>query len=294
MTRFLSLFSLFFLPSVLSAQLPNCDVWLFTYKYNQNSYHFTGGLNVSNTNGYDNQPSFSANGSYMIWAAQRDSNETDIFRYDITQHTTTRITQTPFSEYSPTYMEGNKYISAIVVEKDSMQRLWKYNKITGQGKVVLPKFFGAGYHCWYDDHTVFLFQVTTPSTLVLADTRSGVTKNCAKNVGRCMQIYRSVKQKMLLYTEESDSAIWVKAMDGRGNKIDDFTPVKLPDGVQDFAVDRNGNLLAGKGSKLYQWTIGSSTEWINIADFGGNGIRNITRISLSPDNLHIAFVDNTN
>jgi hypothetical protein len=293
MTRLLLLFSLF-APFLAQAQLPDCDIWLFSYYMQDNNYFFTGGMNVSNHKGYDNQPSFSSSGTYMLWTAQRDSNETDIFRYDLTTHTTMRITQTRYSEYSPTYMEGNKYISAVVVEKDSVQRLWKYNKLNGQAKPVLPKVFGVGYHYWYDASKVFLFQVTEPSTLVLAEVHSGATKNCAKNVGRCMGIYRSMKEKMLLYTQEADSALWIKALDSKGNRVESFMPVKMMNGVQDFAVDRKGNILSAKDAKLYEWTIGTSTEWKPIADFSGNGVKHITRISISPDNAHIAFVDNSN
>ena len=288
-------YAIFFLllPFAASAQLPSSDVWLFTYVLQHEQYVFTGGQNVSNRAGYDNQPSFSASGTYMLWTSQRDSNETDIFRYDLQQHTTTRITQTAYSEYSPTYMEGNKFISAVVVEKDSVQRLWRYNKMSGQGKVLLPKVFGVGYHCWYDANTVFLFQVTNPPTLVMADTRSGVAKTCASNVGRCMAIYRSPSRKMLLYTQDGDSAsLWIKALDGKGNKLPDFTPIKALDGSQDFAVDTRGNILMARGVKLYLWSIGKSTAWAEIADFSGNGLHKITRISISPDGRHIAFVDN--
>lgn len=285
------LFLLF--PFSLAAQLPSSDVWLFTYVIQHDQYLFTGGMNVSNRAGYDNQPSFSPNGTYMLWTSQRDSSETDIMRYDLLNHTTTRLTQTAFSEYSPTYMEGNKYISAVVVEKDSVQRLWRYNKMSGEGKVLLPKIYGVGYHCWFDARTVFLFQVTNPATLVLADARSGVAKTCASNVGRCMGIYRSVSKKMLLYTQEGDSSsLYIKAIDGKGNKVADFTPIKAVEGSQDFAVDNNGNLLMAKGAKLFQWTIGKSDKWLEIADFSGNGMHNITRISISPDGKHIAFVDN--
>ena len=285
----LSLFSV----SLLPAQLPSTEVWLFSFTMSAGTYNISSGANVSNNPGYDNQPSFSENGSYMLYTSQRDSNETDILRYDVRMRTTQRLTQTAFSEYSPTYMEGNKYISAVVVEKDSVQRLWRYNKMNAEAKVIMPKVFQVGYHCWYDVNTVFLFQVTEPSSLVLADVRTGSNRTIISDVGRCMQIYKSPKKKLLLYTQQDTSgAYWIKALDGNGLKVTDFAPIKAPGSSQDFAVDKNGNLVMADGTKVYQWTIGKSTEWKQVADLSGSGLHKITRLAISPDGVHIAFVDN--
>ncbi len=279
----------------LAAQLPASDVWLFNYSVSGGKYVFHEGLNISNHPGYDNQPSFSENGSYLLWTAQRDSNETDIFRYELLNHTTARITQTPFSEYSPTYMPGNKYISAVVVEKDSVQRLWEYNKISGQGKVLLPKIFGVGYHCWFDEHSLYLFQVTTPSTLVLVDVNSGMSKTIVSNVGRCMQTFHSTKQKLFLYTvPDTSGCYWIEALDGSGNKVTDFAPIKGVKNSQDFVVDNIGNIFMAQGTSLYMRKIETNSDWQLVTDFASQGLHNITRLAISPDGHHFAMVDNTN
>jgi hypothetical protein len=289
----LFLYALFLLAFQLPAQLPDSEVWLFTYDFFSGKFTFTGGQNVSNQKGYDNQPAFSENGSYMVWSSQRDSNQTDIYRFDVMHNTITRMTQTPYSEYSPTYMPGNKFISSVVVEKDSVQRLWQYHRLTGKAELALPKVYQVGYHCWFDARTVFLFQVTEPSTLVIADARNGITRSCVSNVGRCMQIYRSQKMKMLLYTQEADSSKrYIKALDGKGNKLTDFKPIPCLEGSEDFVVDRVGNILMAKGSKVYIWRIDSSTAWEEVGDFATYGITKITRLSLSPDGRHLAVVDN--
>jgi hypothetical protein len=276
------------------AQLPETDVWLFNYSISNGKYIFGDGNNITNHPGYDNQPSFSENGSYMLWTAQRDSNETDIFRFEVANHVTTRITQTAFSEYSPTYMPGNKYISAVVVEKDSVQRLWKFNKVSGEGKPALPKIFGVGYHTWFDDHTLYIFQVTEPSTLVMIDANSQVNKTIVSNVGRCMQIYHSPKRKLLLYTVPDTSGYyWIQALDGLGNKATDFPAIKGLKDSQDFVVDNIGNILMAQGSKLFIWSIGKSTDWELADDFSTHGLTSITRMAISPDGHHFAFVDNT-
>jgi hypothetical protein len=280
-----------FFTTSLFAQLPNSDVWLFNYAVNGGKYIFQEGMNISNHAGYDNQPSFSDNGSYMLWTSQRDSNETDIFRYAIATHTTLRITQTPFSEYSPTYVPGNKYISAVVVEKDSVQRLWRYNKTSGAAKVILPKTFGVGYHCWFDEHTLFLFQVTEPSTLVMMDARTGVGKIVTSNVGRCMQIYKSPKRKLMLYTVADSGFVWIKAADGFGNKVADFKSIRGIKDSEDFVVDHFGNIFMAQGTLLYTRKIETDSDWTLVNDFASQGLHNITRMSISPDGQHFALVD---
>ncbi|HEU4718591.1 MAG TPA: hypothetical protein VFU15_12190 [Bacteroidia bacterium] len=279
--------------AMLSAQLPECDIWVFDFSSYNSRFTFRNGFNVTDHKGYDNQPCFSESGSYMLWTSQRDSLGTDIYRYDFSNKAIKRITQTAYSEYSPTYMDGNKYISAVVVEKDSVQRLWKYNKMTGEGTVLMPRVTQVGYHCWYDSRTVFLFKVTEPSTLEIANAASGVTKVCAGNVGRCMQVWHSPKAKLLLYEiDDGKGNFTIRALNGSGMNVADFAPVALPEGCQDFALDANDNIFAAKEAKLYQWKIGSSTEWALAADFGGNGLHSITRIAISSSGHKIALVDN--
>ena len=275
------------------AQLPNTEIWLFKCGTASGLYEVRDGANITNTSGYDNQPSFSENGSYMLFTGNRDSNETDIFRYSLIDKATTRVTKTAYSEYSPTYMTGNKYISSVVVEKDSVQRLWRFGKTSGIGQVMVPKVYQVGYHCWFDANTLFFFQVTEPAVLLLYDTKSGVSKIVAENIGRCMQTYHSPKMKLLLYTTvDTSGTYWIKSMSGLGVKDITFNPIKMVGESQDFSVDLNGNLLMCDGTKLYQWSIGKSTAWSLLTDLSTYGLHKITRMAISPDRTHIAFVDN--
>ncbi len=269
------------------------DVWLFNYTFQSGNYEIVSGQNISNHKGYDSQPSFSENGGYMLWTSERDSGQTDIYRYDVVGKTSTRLTQTTVSEYSPTYMFGGKYISAVVVEQDSSQRLWQYHKTSAKSKLLVPKVYGVGYHCWFDERTVFLFQLTEPVTLVLCDVRSGATRIITSNIGRSMSAFKTVKHKLMLYTQRDDAGkLWIKAVDKLGMKAEDFTPIPCVENSEDFTVDKRGYILMGSGSKLFSWKINESTEWRMVADLAGFSIKNISRIAVSPDGFHLALVDN--
>lgn len=271
------------------------DVWLFNYTYDGGKHNIIAGRNISNNRGYDSQPSFSENGSYLLWTSERDSGQTDIYRYSIDGKVITRITQTAVSEYSPTYMYGNKYISSVVVEKDSTQRLWQYHKVNGKAKLLLPKVYAVGYHAWLDENTVFLFQLTTPVSMVVCDVKSQSTKIVTNDIGRCMSMYKTEKRKIMLYTQtDSEGKRWIKAVDKNGVKAEDFTPVPCVEGSEDFAIDKRGFLIMGSGSKLYSWKIGTSTEWLQFADLSGFGINSITRLAMSPNGVQVALVNNSN
>ena len=57
---------------------------------------------ISDNPGYDNQPGFSPDGAFVLYTSNRDGKQTDIYRYDIAARTTTQVTHTSESEYSPT------------------------------------------------------------------------------------------------------------------------------------------------------------------------------------------------
>ena len=59
--------------------------------------------------------------------------------------------------------------------------------------------------------------------------------------------------------------------------------------AEDVAWSDGTTLLVGSGSKLLRWTRGSS-GWTEIADYTGAGLRNITRLAVSPDGTMLAFV----
>src|SRR3954470_8467432 len=59
-------------------------------------------VNITNRPGYDNQPSFTPDGAAILYTSTRDDGQSDIYRYDRTAKTISRVTTTPESEYSAT------------------------------------------------------------------------------------------------------------------------------------------------------------------------------------------------
>src|SRR6266566_3120871 len=114
---FTSAFLLF--TSYLFCQLPESDIWLLDIKDSAGTVSFQNPVNITNRKGYDNQPAFSPDGTFILYTRYDDSTkQSDIYKYDIKTKARTQFTKTLTSEYSPTFMPDGKNISVVMVEKD--------------------------------------------------------------------------------------------------------------------------------------------------------------------------------
>ncbi|MCX6312887.1 MAG: hypothetical protein NT084_14785 [Bacteroidetes bacterium] len=281
-----------------NAQLPNSDVWLFSYSVKSGNYSFADGKNISNKTGYDNQPFFSKDGMQLLFTSEQDSGQTDIFQYDLKNGKSHRIIHTSVSEYSPEYFSGNRFISDVVVEKDSTQRLWQYDSMDDydhfETKILLPNVKNVAYSRWFNDSIVFLCILPEPMNLFVANINTQVISKCAMHVDRSMAIYHQKNRDLFLYSQmKADSSYVIQALSNTGAPVSEFGSIPFVKGSMDFSIDKKGNIFMASGTKLFIWTVGKSKEWKEIEDFASQGLHKITRLTISPDGKHIALVDNT-
>src|SRR6185503_7086594 len=97
------------------------------------------------------------------------------------------LTRTPESEYSAAASPDGKSFTVVRVERDSTQRLWRFPKDNSEPSIVLRDIKPVGYFAWLDTATLALFVLGTPSTLQIADTRTGVGRVVTTNIGRSLQ-----------------------------------------------------------------------------------------------------------
>lgn len=242
-------------------------------------------LSAFNRGGYNNQPSFFGNNELWLTAQfAADTTQTDIMALDLLLKTQTRVTATPkTAEYSPTLMPGGKRFSVVRVEEDRHQRLWSFPlDRSDNGRVELPNIYNVGYHCWLRDTLLALFIVGEdgqPHTLQIAGLKGQKMQKIASNIGRCM--IKRPDGKLLFVQKPTEQTWFLKTWDPVTNTQDIL--VKMPAGTEDFALLPDGTLLAGNGSKLFQYKSPKDADWKVVADLSKYGVRKITRLATSKD-----------
>ncbi|MCG8556033.1 MAG: hypothetical protein MJD61_12215, partial [Proteobacteria bacterium] len=162
---------------------PSTDIVLVAMHNDQIALPHDQLINLTDRDGYDNQPFFTPDGKALLYTSARDG-QTEIYRITLATRTPERVTETPESEYSPTMLPNGDGFSTIRVEADGTQRLWRFDLNGENPALVLDAVKPVGYHAWADGHTLALFVLGDPPTLQQADTRTGRADTLAYGIGR--------------------------------------------------------------------------------------------------------------
>ena len=282
------------LTGLLNAQdIPVSDVYAFTMKkFNDTTYNFSNPrfLTAFNMDGYNNQPHFVEENLLYLTIQFPDQPQTDIYALDLTKNEFTQVTRTVESEYSPTRVPGTQNFTSVRVEADGQgtQRLWKFPlDRRSMGTPVFNDITGVGYHHWVNPYKVALFIVDQPNHLVLANTLTGSQVQMIDNVGRGMA---RLPGDNLAFIHKINDQNWIlKEMDTYTYRSKEIV-TSLPNSEDFLYLEEDRTFLMGNGSKLYKFKKFVDKNWVEIADFRYFGIKNITRLALSPNGT-IAIVD---
>ena len=248
--------------------------------------------NISDNTGYDNQPSFLPDGSGLLFTSNRDGKQTDIYRYDLATKALTQLTRTPESEYSPIVTPDRKSFSVIRVEADGAQRLWRFDLDGSNPRLVLETVKPVGYHVWIDETRLALFVLGgqgQPSTLQLADTKTGQAQVIESGIGRSLLI-RPGTGTVTFVSKPAGGRWIIKELDPRTRAAPTLTETVDNNMSEDYAWQPDGALIMASGTKLFSWVAGRGT-WQELADLSSAGLGRITRLAVSPkEPLKLAFV----
>lgn len=242
---------------------------------------------LTNRDGYDNQPQFTADGRAVLYTTIDAAGQADIARIDLDGLRSTRVTRSaPESEYSATPMPGGERMSVIRVEADSTQRLWSFTLDGADPRVVLENVAPVGYHAWLGERRLGLFVLGDPATLQLADVTTGEARIIARDIGR--SLHRIPGTGTLSYVQRDGGGTGrIRAYDpatGQSRDLVDEVPENefhawMPDGA----------LLGASGSRLLMWREGDAS-WTQVADLVDAGISAISRLAVSPDGTRLVVV----
>jgi hypothetical protein len=261
------------------------DIYLATLKAKDDLVKIGTPKNITNRPGYDNQPSFTADGTRILFTSIRDD-QADIYQYDPQTETVSQVTRTAESEFSPTPIPGMTDFSVVRVEADSAQRLWAFTGDGTAAKLLLADAGPVGYHAWGDDPDhVAIFVLGEPHYLQLANLRRMPLVTVATDIGRSLQ--KIPGKPAISFTQKRGEMWWVDELDLASRKTRPL--IQAVPGSEDCAWTPDGVLLMAKGTTVYACRPGAS-EWAEVARFDDLAMGPVTRLAVSPKGDRLALV----
>ena len=257
---------------------PNTDVLLFDLNSNNGKFELSNMKNISNNEGYDNQPSF-LDDNTIFYVGTRNS-QTDIVRYNINYDSKIFINHTDGGEYSPIKIPNKNEVSAVRLDKDGKQRLYSYSLRNGESTELIPELVVA-YYTWHDENTVVSAVIEENGlNLFVINVKDGTSKKLQNNVGR--SFHKIPNTTLVSYISKEDEKNWqIKSL----NPATGVTKIiaNTIQGVEDICWINNNTILSGKGSVLYKLTLQKDNNWKQITDLESKGVSKITRLIANKD-----------
>ncbi|MGW9686679.1 nuclear transport factor 2 family protein [Flagellimonas sp. 2504JD1-5] len=263
----------------------NTDVYLFDLSAEHGNPVLTNPKNISNNEGYDNQPSFLNNNTVLFSSTRED--QTDIRRFNIEAGSTTSwISNTPTgSEYSPLKIPGKNAVSAIRLDLDGLQLLYEYDMDTGESVPILDK--KVGYHIWYSDHILIAtVLIENRMDLIVSNLQEGTNRTVQKNVGRSLS--KIPNSDLISFVGKSKTPWEIKSFDPNTGAIEKIADV--PEESQDFCWLNATTILTGVGKSLVKFNTENVDGWHTVMEFQQEEINNISRIAINKNRTRLAFV----
>ena len=238
-------------------------------------------INISLNPGYDNQPSFWDN-DHLLYTRTR-AGQTDIVRYKLNSKKIEWLCDTAQgSEYSPLRIPESEAFSAIRLDTNGLQRLYRYTK-DGKNKLLFSPL-KIGYQHWVFATTLLCTVLVEDHMNLMLVQPNNSNKLIAEKVGRSLHRIPKTAQLSFIHQKEGKSVLSSFAINTRH-----IQPLlTLPEGVQDVTWLPTGTLIFGQGNSLFKWDSNTSTGiqvWKKLT-----GINNISRLALSPDGKRLALV----
>ncbi|MBT0608877.1 hypothetical protein [Aequorivita echinoideorum] len=243
---------------------------------------------ISTNDGYNNQPSFASNEALLY--AGNNNGQTDIAEYDLISKTSkwkNKITQG--SEYSPQKFPSNNDLAAVRLDKDGLQRLYKYNSEMGNSSDLIENIQVA-YFAFYNDKTILSTVLNGEKMdLALIDLQKNTTDTLFRNAGRSLQkIPKTQSMSYSLINDAGNLDMYMLDM----NSFESFFITELPIGIQDYVWINDTQVIVASGNKLYLYDTLGEPDWVQVASLEEYGLKDITRLAISPDTKKLALVAN--
>ena len=251
---------------------------------------------ITDSLSYTNQPYF-INGdtalAYTQMITSENTSQTDIFVYDFTTQSSTNLSNSLTSEYSPTPTPDGKGLSVIRVNSEGKQELWYLQLDNGEAKKnLLPAVEPVGYHVWGGATKVLLFVLGKPQTLRLASINKPTDQGRVLDTNIGPSLWSIPESSLFSYSKQIDEATWqLRSVDTK--KKTTAKLVDMPVGSYYYAWSPEGYAVTAVESKLYQWHHTSAAKkWTPLDGLSTQCPAGISRLRFSEKGDKIALVCN--
>lgn len=266
------------------------EIFLFDLREVENEIIISNPLNISKNEGYDNQPSFTEDGSALLFSSFRDD-QADIAKYMIDEGYRTWITDTEESEFSPMPVPGKKkYFTCVRLNKDDSQYLYKYDYKKRPPELLIQNL-KVGYYLWIDSKTLISFVIDDIESLQVSNFKYKIKYPIQNNIGRSLQKIPGTSGignglvSFISLEHEVPEIYAINPLTSDKKYITDALK-----GSQDVAWTVKGSLLMGKGDTIYKWNSDAKDSWEPIQIESDLSLTGISRIVISPDGSKLAVV----
>ncbi len=277
-------FALCYLPLALNSQT-NPEVYLLDIVKDGDSLLFLNPRNISNNKGYDNQPSF-FDDKHLLYSSTRKE-QTDIKKYVIGNGEASWLSNTPNgSEYSPLRIPGTDDISAIRLDNDGTQLLYRYSA-TQKTPEELLKGIKVGYHLWFNkDILITTVLIEGRMDLFVTNLKDNSSYTVQKNVGR--SLHKIPNSNLISYISKDDVLGTIKSLDPISGATKEITRLFLM--KDDVCWLADGTLLTGYGNMLYSYHPIKDNKWKLTHVFEDESINLISRLAVNSNATRLALV----
>lgn len=174
-------------------------------------------------------------------------------------------------------MPDGEHISAVRLDPDGLQLLYKYSIKNGSSEVLIPNL-KIGYYSWFLTSRIIAFVLGEPATLQEIDLSHNEIVAVDENPGRSIHYIPATKRYS--YIDKTDPDNWkiMEAVPNNSEWTEEITST-LP-GAEDMVWLNMHTILMGKDDKLYYFdTHSESTTWKLFADLSEFGLSGITRLA---------------
>lgn len=261
------------------------EIYLFDLIESGKSFTIKNPINISKQTGYDNQPSFTEDGSSILFTSFRDG-QSDIAIYDLEQDLRSWLTDTPENEISPMAYPGKKKLfTCIRADKEESQKLYIY-AYKGKEPEVLIGDAKVAYYTWFDKNTLVTYELGDMDAIYVNNFKLKIKYPVQQNTGRSFQ--RKPGTVLLGFISELHDEPEIYSIDLKTSKL-----TYLADALEnslDMAFTTNGNILMAKDNQIYKFRPEEDKEWKNVPIESELPLKQITRLVISPDGKKIAVV----